>query len=498
MDLTGIKNENEFYTEHYLAAVLENDLKDALKDWREQDRDSKLPDSPLKLLSRYSSTYFKALNAARDTRSTSDLSTIQHETLYALLQIAGYTLNPQQRDIDSQVSLPLLGEVHDENGAPLLWILEALPDLQTEPAERFDFNALESRLQEVQYEKHEQGEGAEAAKVPDLLAQRSWEQIINKEIFALAEPPRWLLLCSLREIALIDRHKWNEKKLLRFDFEEILGRNEKSTLEASLALLHKQSLCPTGSAESLLDALSENAYKNAHGVTGDLKRALRESIELLGNEAIYYLSKVAKKKIYDLSPAEVAETYKLKLSEGLSLSDQLTREALRYMYRLLFLFYIEARPELGYAPINTSQTYLKGYSLESLRELENVTLTTQESLDGRYFDATLSQLFTMVYEGMSFRGTGKKAKDGSTQTGIAFDESSQYVEDVDVDDFYSFQLTALDSHLFDPQRTPLLNKVTFRNAVLQQVIRLMSLSKGNSKQRRGRKPFLCRYNAPSR
>jgi hypothetical protein len=32
------------------------------------------------------------------------------------------------------------------------------------------------------------------------------------------------------------------------------------------------------------------------------------------------------------------------------------------MYRLLFLFYIEARPDLGYAPI-TAESYLKGYSL---------------------------------------------------------------------------------------------------------------------------------------
>ena len=28
MDITGITNENEFYTHHYLSAILENDLKD--------------------------------------------------------------------------------------------------------------------------------------------------------------------------------------------------------------------------------------------------------------------------------------------------------------------------------------------------------------------------------------------------------------------------------------------------------------------------------------
>ena len=47
------------------------------------------------------------------------------------------------------------------------------------------------------------------------------------------------------------------------------------------------------------------------------------------------------------------------------------------MYRLLFLFYIEARPELGYAPLN-SDAYRAGYSLERLRDLELVEL-----VDGR-------------------------------------------------------------------------------------------------------------------
>ena len=60
-------------------------------------------------------------------------------------------------------------------------------------------------------------------------------------------------------------------------------------------------------------------------------------------------------------------------------ADQLSRECLRYMYRLLFLFYIEARPELGYAPMK-SDVYRRGYSLERLRELEMVKLTTDDAV----------------------------------------------------------------------------------------------------------------------
>jgi hypothetical protein len=52
------------------------------------------------------------------------------------------------------------------------------------------------------------------------------------------------------------------------------------------------------------------------------------------------------------------------------------------VYRLLFMFYIEARPELGYVPIAKSEVYLKGYSLESLRDLEMQPLSTPHARDG--------------------------------------------------------------------------------------------------------------------
>ena len=78
---------------------------------------------------------------------------------------------------------------------------------------------------------------------------------------------------------------------------------------------------------------------------------------------------------------------------------QLSLECLRLVYRLLFMFYIEARPELGYVPIARSEVYLKGYSLESLRDLEHAPLNTERARDGLYFDQTLRRLFTLVAQG---------------------------------------------------------------------------------------------------
>ena len=43
IDLTGITNENEFYTHHYLSVILENDLKDLYRDWSDRERETPAP-----------------------------------------------------------------------------------------------------------------------------------------------------------------------------------------------------------------------------------------------------------------------------------------------------------------------------------------------------------------------------------------------------------------------------------------------------------------------
>ena len=48
--------------------------------------------------------------------------------------------------------------------------------------------------------------------------------------------------------------------------------------------------------------------------------------------------------------------------------EELTVQCMRYMYRMLFVLFIEARRELGFAPMKV-QAYAKSYSLESLRDL---------------------------------------------------------------------------------------------------------------------------------
>jgi type II restriction/modification system DNA methylase subunit YeeA len=142
------------------------------------------------------------------------------------------------------------------------------------------------------------------------------------------------------------------------------------------------------------------------------------------------------------------------------------------MYRMLFLFYIEARPDLGYAPMN-SDAYRTGYSLESLRDLERIPLNTEESRNGYFIHESIQLLFNLINTGTNFN-----------ELKLNYEQAIHH---------NTFDMVPLKSHLFDPEKTKILSGVLLRNHVLQKVIELMSLTRPKDKnnkrgksKRRGR------------
>ena len=436
IDLTGIQNKNEFYTHHYLSAILENDLKDVFKKWKQQE--GKSPDfrQPWKQLASLRKQYFTMQDRLERERKISNRLSLQNDFLANLLDALGYQYQSQYIELDTGASLPLIAAVNRPDGAPELWVIAAVNEF----GEQADL--LELQLHDAQYLQDEERE-----KILDLPL----EELVTKQIFSLTEPPRWVILVSHNQLQLLDRTKWNEKRLLHFDIQEILNRKEQSTLQAMAALLHRDSICPVDGLP-LLDTLDEISHKHAFSVSEDLKYSLRAAIELLGNEAVWYLRNKTKDKVFRDDMA-----------------GRLSRECLRYMYRLLFLFYIEARPELGYLP-EKSEEYRKGYSLETLRDLELVQLTTEESKNGYFIHASIKLLFDLLYNGFQPKNTARQ------------------LDMFGNPDHHTFRISPLRSHLFDPRQTPILNRVRLRNVVMQEIIELMSLSrpKGGRNNRRGR------------
>lgn len=443
---TGIANENEFYSHHYLAEVFKGDIKTRLDAWESAESEHPGEESfraPYKRLQGWAQKWFSLRGQVARGNDDAERWQLFTQLQAGLLQALGYAEPPKTPATHELVP-----------GLPVpLWQLQ-LPRLAIVPAYQpgaENEDLLDHRLQSLHL-------GGQA--VPPAMQRETWAELLSDAVFGAEQPPRYVLLLGLDHWLLLDRYKWPNNRALRFDWADILDRKDADTLKACAALLHKDCLAP-GEGSSLLESLDENAHKHAFGVSEDLKYALREAIELLGNEAARQLDEQAsgsKKSVY---------SGQYKLDPG-----QLSLECLRLVYRLLFMFYIEARPELGYVPIARSEVYLKGYSLESLRDLERQPLNSPQARDGGYFDATLRRLFKLVAEGC---GLGA---------------ATQQLSDTVAGAKEVFVLAPLDSRLFDDAALPLLAKVRFPNHLWQRVIRLMSEVKP---RRRGERPGRVSY-----
>jgi len=443
IDLTGITNQNEYYTKHYFATVFEENTSDQIKKWTMESRESEDIHTPWSLLRQNARQYYVIHDRfAHASLSLQMLDAIRNMADTWLSSLGYPAAAPQTIPIDDSLSVSVYLEMTKANGAPLLWvILSASNETDAGILESYGFDSIQV------------DEDAIGTVRKGVLAEVPNEELVTKILFGTEEPPRFVLFVGMNQIALIDRNKWNEKRYLQFELEEIFSRLENSTLQAMSVLLHKDSLCPDD-GKILLDELDEQSHKNASGVSQDLKYALRESIELLGNEVLYDMSHRCGRDL-EADPVDAG---------------QLTLECLRYMYRMLFVLFIESRPELGYAPMK-AQSYASGYSLESLREIaDNVRDDVQEVGDGYYLHDTLSKLYDLIYDGYP-----------KTEEELKKVASMDSLHDI-------FLIAPLKAHIFDPEYTKMITASRLRNSCMLKIIDLMSATRatGRKKDRRGR------------
>lgn len=447
LDLTGIENV-EFYSGHYLDALLESDLKDVFGRWTKQsEEDGKK--HPAQLLGGLATAWFRAKSQGEEERDPTARWTIAREFHAHLIEALGYEYRPSVEPLDGDEYCPVLYAT--TRAQQSLWIVDApfRRDSEEEP--------LDAPLLAAQFPD---SAGLDSmAVLPRSADDRrkalaaTWRELLDTRIFRLEHGPRWVLFLGGDEIVLAERNKWPAGKLLRFDLGEIFARKDKKTLQAVCGLIHRDSLAPEEGL-CLHDTLEENSHKHAFAVSGDLKHGVRRSVELLANEAVWYRREKQRKGVFNEE----------ELAAGLE------RDCLTWLYRLLFLFYVEARgSELGVVPMK-ADAYRAGYSLETLRELELVPLTTEKARDGYYLDHSLKLLFRIVNEG--FPDT----------------PLTKHVFDFEGEGLDAMRISALRSPLFDDDRLQILKGVKFRNHVLQKILQLLSLSaeKKGKKKSRGR------------
>lgn len=277
--------------------------------------------------------------------------------------------------------------------------------------------------------------------------------IINKaisELFLLEQHnrPKYIMLLAGNVVFLLEQEKWFRGSYLEIDLEELFNEataNRNANYYALFYfLLGKETLAPDSNMV-LLDQLDEDSHKSAYEVTKDLKTGIINAVEALANEAIWYHHNKAQIKN---NLDETDDTFEQEIKD----------DCLRIIYRLLFIFYAESREDLDILPSN-DPIYNKGYSLEMLRELEQVPLYSESSINGYFFHESLSKLFYVLSSGY------RESENGNNK---------------------SFRVRHIDSPIFDDRKLYHLHKVKFRNKTWQDIICQLSLSRQQKNKTRGR------------
>ncbi|MEZ4383402.1 MAG: hypothetical protein R3A79_18880 [Nannocystaceae bacterium] len=437
LDTDHVRNVGEFYSQHYLDAVLAEDLKELLKRWKARAADGG-PKPPQRRLSALAEPYFRAMAAFQAEDDPEAQPRICAEFHALVLEALGYTRRATRGLLGDGVEIPLSAAL-DRHGRPYLWIGEASFPISDDDADPLGTAPLEIEAREPD------------ADPPDT---RSWRELLDGPLLRQEHAPNWVLLLAGPDVFLINRDKWPLGQYLHFELGAMLGHRKPSALRAFAGLLHREVLLPED-GQSLLEQIDERSHKHAFAVSTDLKWGVQRSIELIGNEVVWHARNVAKTKVFDRP----------------ELAAQLSRECITYLYRLLFLFFAEARAgEAGAVPMK-ADAYRVGLSLESLRDLELVPLTTERARNGYFIHHSLTKLFSVVHLGWP------QASQRSIET--------EYLDAVDL------VIPPQRSPLFDKTRTPLITAAKLRNHVLQEVIQLLSLSRegrrsGSGVRQRGR------------
>lgn len=411
MDLIGIENEAEFFPSGTLSDVLKEELSDITARWAGLEKSA----HPIERLSRVATSTIEALRQIRNSSDTDRRTELTREMHHALLSALGYAW---KRDaaftaLEGAPIIPLISRVADAAGRDALWVIESpLADAEDEAAD-----PLGACFEPDQFPV----DAGEAA-----LLERTIESILAEGVFEIADGPRHVLVLGLSQIVLIDKRKWPARSVLRFDLQEIFARSDRDTLTVMACLISREARVPEQGAP-ISDRLEEEAQRNANAVTTSLKRTVRDAIELLGQEVLTVTGGKNKDVWID--------------------GPELSRECLRYMYRLLFLFYAEANPRLNLLDLK-NPIYATGYSLETLRDLESVPLRTTADREGTFLWESLQRTLGLLYTGLD----------------LADEEKGS-----------GLRLPAVKVSLLDPASTPLLNGLMLRNEAIQKVIRLLSL-----------------------
>jgi hypothetical protein len=263
-------------------------------------------------------------------------------------------------------------------------------------------------------------------------------------LFVAEDGPEFALVMAGRWLVVAERARWAEGRYLAVDLQLVCERNDTKRggeIDRALACLGAESLAPDAEGAIWWHGVLEASVKHTVGVSQDLREGVRLSVEIIANEV------VRRRRDLGLEPLPGDQ------------AQPLARQALRFLYRILFLLYAEASPELEVLPVGAGE-YEQGYGLDRLRELTLVKLATPRAMDGTHIYRSLALLFRLVDGGHAARPT-----DDAEPVGLVFQ--------------------GVRADLFLPSATSMIDEVGVGNAAMQRVLGHLLLSKESRGKDRG-------------
>ncbi|WP_199255625.1 Eco57I restriction-modification methylase domain-containing protein [Mycolicibacterium mengxianglii] len=257
--------------------------------------------------------------------------------------------------------------------------------------------------------------------------------------FRADEPPAFVMVQAGQWVLLAEAQRWAEGRYLAVDLLVVTERREEKRggeLDRAAAILGRQALVPDADGNIWWTGVLEDSVKHTVGVSKDLREGIRLSIEIIANDVVR--RRAAKDMPLDQIDAQ-----------------QLAKHALRFLYRILFLLYAEASPELRVLPSGVPE-YGEGYGLDRLRELTLTELVSPTAKSGTHLYQSLATLFRLVDKGHAPRVPEVHGADDPAP-GLEFNE--------------------LRADLFDRKATALIDEVGLSNEATQRVLQHLLLSK---------------------
>src|SRR5699024_1668119 len=188
------------------------------------------------------------------------------------------------------------------------------------------------------------------------------------QLFTSDDAPSFALVLAGGLALVSDEKRWAEGRYLAVDIQLVLDRNETKrggALDRALCCISADALAPDADGTIWWTQILADSVTHTVGVSQDLRDGVRESIEILAGEVVH------RRRTQGLEPLAKDQAQPLAI------------QSLRFLYRILFLLYAEASPELGVLPAGDS-VYERGYSLDRLRDLALVSLDEPRSREGTH------------------------------------------------------------------------------------------------------------------